>query len=451
MSRASRANRRKSPLSDAGPPLSPLPPAIRSPQGVWRLALPLILLLYLGFAGLHAHTVPVGVTGYQNAPDEAAHVTYVRVVASGRLPTQNDPAPGIHPSSAFTYEWHQPPLYYAMAVLFLPLGEIGLRSCSILCGLICLLLIYRTGHLLIPDDPRIGILAAGIAAWIPTHVAITSTVNNDALLEVCFSWAILLLISSLQSGFTFWRGGWLGVAIGAAILTKVTGLLLIPVALLALLLFRRAGESPETLRRSAGWALLIVLAISGWWFVRNLALYHELLPLHGFQAAFAGTMQSSAVADQVGGWSEYLLMMGQGIFKSFWAVYGTPQDVAVGRPRFLPDPIYSLMLVISLVALAGLIRLHFRRKIELTDSQRNAIYVLFSVLALVGLSFFLFILRYFQMQGRYLYPAMLPICLLFALGWRSAIPDRYQSLAYCLLLALFAAVTLIFLRTIAAL
>ncbi|HZP82743.1 MAG TPA: glycosyltransferase family 39 protein, partial [Chthonomonadaceae bacterium] len=182
----SRIARRK-PLIPPAPPLSPLPPPSQPPPGLWRWALPLLLLLYLGLAVAHAQLVPLGATGYQNAPDEAAHVVYVRAVAEGRLPTRSSGE-----KTPNGYEWHQPPLYYFLAARFLPFGERALRYFSILCGLVGLLLIYRAARLLFPDDPIVATLAAGIAALTPTHIALTSTVNNDPLLEVCFSAALLV-------------------------------------------------------------------------------------------------------------------------------------------------------------------------------------------------------------------------------------------------------------------
>src|SRR5579884_2129340 len=73
----------------------------------------------------------------------------------------------------------------------------------------------------------------------------------------------------------------------------------------------------------------------------------------------------------------------------------------------------------------------------------------FAAVGVVAISFLAFILQYFQMQGRYLYPAMLPICLLLALGWRGVFPPRYRDLASGMLLALLAAAAAAFLRSVA--
>lgn len=440
----SKPTRRKPLLSDPGPPLSPLPPPRRSLVGVWRAAIPVLLALYLCLAVVHARLAPTGQTGYQNAPDEAAHMVYVRTVAAGHLPARETAK-----SDPQGYEWHQPPLYYFLAARVLPLGERAVRGLSILCGLAGLWLIYRAARVLFPDDPFLAALAVGLAALTPTHIAITSTVNNDALLEVCFSGALLALFGALTGGFTLARAAWLGLALGAAILTKATGVLLIPVALLAFFLLWRGGETPQNVVRGAAWTGLIAVAICGWWLARNAMLYGEWLPLTAFRESFGGTAQAQDMAAQLGGWGAYWQLVGQWSFQSFWAVYGDSRAARVGAPRFLPEQLYLLTGLISVAALVGLVRAHFRRTTEFTETQRYGILLLFATAGLVALSFVGFLRTYFQTQGRYLFPAMLPLSLLFGLGWRSVLPERYGALASGLLLILLTALSLAFLRYVA--
>jgi 4-amino-4-deoxy-L-arabinose transferase-like glycosyltransferase len=269
------------------------------------------------------------------------------------------------------------------------------------------------------------LLAAAFTALIPGHISICSTVNNDALLEVCYSSALLALLLSLRYGMLRSRSCCLGMAIGAALLTKSTGLLLLPVGAAGLYFLWRGGCSPKRLLRHAALAALVILAVSGWWFTRNVHLYGQLLPVAAFNASFAGTVQAADVVAQTGGWTGYLLLMGQGIFQSFWAVYGTARDAATGYPRFLPPEFYLLTAAISAAGAGGLAKLHVRRKEYLTAAQAASVRLLFITVALVSGAFLLFILQYFQMQGRYLYPAMLPISVLLATGWRYIVSDRY--------------------------
>lgn len=442
----SRPTRRKPPLTDPGPALSPLPPQNAELAGVWKAIVPILLLLYLISASLHACLVPTGKTGYQNAPDEAAHVQFVRAVARGHLPTRADDH-GNPPA----YEWHQPPGYYLLVASVSPFGERAMRFVSIALGFLCLLLIFRCVRLLFPNDPQLAVVALGIAALTPTHIAITSTVNNDSLLELCFSWSLLLLISSLLSGFTRWRACWLGVALSLALLTKATALLLVPVVVVCLLLCTVSGENGREVVSNALYTVIIVLALSGWWFVRNTNLYGEPLPIKTFNQAFGGTATAAAMQSRLGGVGPYLMWVGQWSFQSFWAVLGTPKSAALGIPVFLPGallgpPLYRLMELISLAAIVGMGVLHLRRKTEFTQTQIFAIWLLLLTLALVGLAFLGFLLKFFQAQGRYLYPAMLPISLFLSLGWRGLFPSRWRGMASGFLLALLGLLTFLFLN-----
>ena len=443
----SRNPQRKPLLSEPGPALSPLLAPAQPPAGAWRMAVPLLFVLYVIFAGLHALWVPVGQTGYQNAPDEAAHVTYVRALAGGHLPTQaladTDP-------TGKSYEWHQPPLYYAWAALFLPLGLHGMRLASILLGVVCLILLYQCVRLLLPQEPLVAISALGIAALLPTHIAITSTINNDVLLEACFSAALLLLLQCLLRGLTPWRAGCLGIALGLALLTKSTALLLLPVIVVGSVLMRRGGETNASLIRAAALVGIWATLLSGWWFVRNLRVYGELLPLKAFDRAFAHTALAKDLMPVFGGVGGYAQRVALWTFKSFWAVYGNPRYAMTGNPIFLPDQIYLLPLFFVVAVLVGMARLHFQRDKLFVQAQLAGLWLLMTTLALVALSFALFLTKYFQTQGRYLFPAMTPICALMALGWLAVFPAKYKSLAAACLLGWLLVMALLFLSVVQA-
>ena len=426
------------------PAMSPLFPETIAAKGAWRFVPLILLIVSLTGAIFHAATLPTGATGYQNAPDEAAHVVYIRSLARGVMPTQANSA-----ADPLGYEWHQPPLYYAIGTLFLPLGERGLRGLSILCGVLTLLVIYRTARLLKPDDPDFAILAMGVAALLPTHLVVTSGVNNDSLLELCCSSVLYLLLVAFRSGLNLWRAVWLGVLIGLAVLTKVSGILLLPTAIFACLLMRLHGETGKSVWRGVGGILAGFLVVSSWWFVRNQLVYGSPLPLSQFNAAFAGTMQAETAAQKLGGWNNYWQHCAESIFQSFWAVYTTTQGAIQGIPRFLEPQVYLLFVIVAVGVIGGMTRLHFQRKTEFTPMQQHFLWVLFAFLTLIGGAFAAFLTKYYQVQGRYLFPAMLPLSFVVALGWRAILPKDYKGLGSAFLLILLGATSLILLRYIA--
>ncbi len=438
--------------NDAGEPLAPFSHGERRTSLRWHMLMGAIVLIYLVFAGVHAVRTPTGATGYQDAPDEAAHLTVVRVVSTGRMPTRAAPALSGH-ESAPSYEWHQPPLYYLLAARFLALGEKGVRTVSILIGLACILTIYRAVRVLFPEWPEVATIAAGIAALIPGHGAITSVVNNDGLLELGFSGYLLLWFTSLVAGLTLKRSIFLGAVLGAALLTKLTAILLIPFTALALLLLYRNGES-----KSAVWRSLLVIAtvamlVSGWWFIRNGLIYHEWLPLSAFRQSFEGTVKSSDIISgtaglRVDGWPGYACLVALWTFQSFFAVYSTARGAQWGVPSFLPIQLSVLAGVSAIASVAGPLLLSRTGKMVISRSQTHGLWMLAALLGLVGASFAVFTSRYFQAQGRYFYPAMLPITLLWALGWRSLFPPRYANIAGIILLVYLGASCLAFQRTL---
>ena len=449
--------RRKTNGPFESPPLSPLQPAPEEHRGVWKYSLPFLIALYIVFAVLHTVTVPTQYTGLQDAPDEAAHITYIRSVHAGYIPVGRR-IPGAHPSwvatnvpgvptSAPSYEWHQPPLYYFVSACFYAVGERGPRIASLLFGLIGILVIYRTARVLLPNDPVVATTAAGIAALTPTHIAVTSAVNNDALLELCFSATILILVVMLFNGITVRRACWLGAVIGAAILTKSSGILLLPAALFAFLLMWRNGESLQKVTAAAAWMTILLLTVDGWWFLHNLHFYGEPLPITAFRQSFDNTKLAAEIASRVG-WTVYWLVVLRWTFQSFWAVYGTLQTAVQGVPCFLAGQAYILSGIVCIGAAIGLLRLHLRRRLEFTRLQHSAILLLFVVFGLVAFAFIGFTSHYFQAQGRYLYPAMLPICICMALGWKAIFPKRYAATACGILLLMLVSLDVALFRQI---
>lgn len=418
----------------------------------WNYILYALLLAYLVFAGMNAWRVPTGSTGYQNAPDEAAHVTYIRVAQAGKLPTQLNPTQGINTNSP-TYEWHQPPLYYFIAAIIMPLGEKSVRCVSILFGLISILLIFLTARKLFTKSEQIAVTAVGIAALIPGHVAIMSAVNNDSLLELCFSCFLYVLAQCIMDGISLKRSLALGAILGFGLLTKATALLLIPLLLFAAILLWRTGEKPKKLVQNLTVVFGMAVLISGWWIVRNTMLYHEPLPLHAFVQSFEGTAKAQDVINgtiglKVDGWTGYYILLSQWTFKSFWAVFGTAQSALYGVPRFLPEVVYTLLGLVSIAVAAGMGRLHFKRRVDFTGRQLSVILIFGAVIGLVSCSFLLFTHKYFQAQGRYFYPAMLPFSIIFAMGWRAIFPVKYSDLACVILLILLGTISVLFLVTI---
>jgi 4-amino-4-deoxy-L-arabinose transferase-like glycosyltransferase len=407
---------------------------------------------------------PFGNNGYPNTPDEGAHFQYVAYVArEWRLPKFEGYA-------GVGYEAHQPPLYYFLAaVVYALTGGEGkaVRLLSTLCSAGVVWLVWLTLRRLAPERPLLALTGMGFAAFLPMHIAIGSAVGNDALTNLLFAavlYALLvnlrdvgahgaptlkdaeahssptqavrdvgahgraphsrLLPSLLTDGLRLLT---IPVLVGLAILTKATGILLIPIMLLGVIVAARlqSGRWARALG-AATLALVMTLLISGWWLARNYILYGDPLLQRTFVEVFAGTAKAQDFINQGMTWGQYAQLVADWTFRSFWFAYGAPETARTGLPNFLPSSVYLGLGVLTLGAAMGFV-LRLREPSPLWARVWLLLAGLCLVLTLV--SFVLFVRVFFQTQGRYFYPALLPISVFWALGWERLVPERYRQTA----------------------
>jgi hypothetical protein len=239
------------------------------------------------------------------------------------------------------------------------------------------------------------------------RLAILGSVSNDTLSETISSFVLLLLIRAVSGPWGRKQAAWLGVALGLALLSKQSCILLLPPALLGIYLAARAGvvreqadpgaePAPALVGRrlvsTGAVTLAVMLILSGWWFVRNHLLYGDPLGQRVFNWYFADTPLWSSFRDQLG-WSfgDYLTrLVFPTSFATFWGAFGhldpSHPELFMGHypPGFVPDGlqaifqllwpvhkypplswIYPLLVVISATSMAGGARyLWLRRRTE---------------------------------------------------------------------------------------
>ncbi|MEP6756485.1 MAG: hypothetical protein ABJA67_13350 [Chthonomonadales bacterium] len=415
--------------------LSPLPPK-SAPLLLWHKALlGFILVAHLALGIVMATNIPVlpiNSGSLIHAPDEAAHIEYIRILHDEhRLPRQGQT----------TYEWHQPPLYYAVAAVVYPLGYVAMRCISIAFGLGSLILIFLTARQLFPEWPLVAISATGFVGLMPMHQAINATVGNDCLIELLFCFFFYNCSQALLTGLTAIRAIHIGLIVAGALLTKSNSVILLPLAVLLWYFLWRIGELPAKLKRGAVTAGLLICILTAGWYARNYRLYGEVTLVKGFMREFEHTQRASDWIGQdvvLEAWTgrihqvtgsnmsrmDYEALIANWTFRSFIAAY-TPFAVAkVGAPRFLPPNAYLLPALLMLAGIVGWLK-KVDQSSALNSHQKAFAKVLFVGLALVVLSFFGFTLTFFQGQGRYLFPALLPMSILLAYGWKRLLPERY--------------------------
>ena len=219
----------------------------------------------------------------------------------------------------------------------------------------------------------------------------------------------------------------LPILTGLTILTKATGILLIPIMLLSVIVVVRLQSGRWGAAFGVGaLALLATLLVSGWWLVRNYILYGDPLLQRTFLEVFAGTAKAQDFIEGGMSWGQYARLVADWTFRSFWFAYGVPETARMGLPNFLPDSVYLGLGVLTLGAVAGFV-LRLREPSPLWARVWLLLAGLCLVLTLV--SFVLFVRIFFQAQGRYFYPALLPVSVFWALGWERLVPAHYRLTA----------------------
>ena len=426
-------------------------------------ALVALVVVYLGLGLVYSVVTPL-----YEAPDESYHYAFVWHLARNRaLPVQDALAPG-----PWAQEGGQPPLYYALAALVSgwakgdpaellrpnPHADIGValpdgnanmvvhssaesfpyqgaasaihlvRWFSLALGAVTVCAAYRIGLEALPHRPLVALATAGMVAFTPMFAYVSGTANNDNLAIALATVTVWLLLRLQRLPSTPGRWAAVGVLMGLACLTKLNGLTLLPLAGLTLLWVSWRRREGKRLLWNGFCCLVPVLAISGWWYVRNLRLYGDPLGLNAFVAIAGPRRAGFDLASLATEWPSFAM--------SYWGVYGWMNVVA-------PAWYYQLLSWLPRLALLGLALGLVKRLWLWHPASANRVFLLV-LLALWPAGVSLSIVRWSLMtpasQGRLLFPAIAATSFWLALGLASWFPkrlgDRPVLVAPALLLAL---------------
>lgn len=365
------------------------PLTVKKPITLW-----LVLGLFVLIGVIYSVTVPIF-----EASDEVWHYPMIDYIADfGALPVQ--PLEPGQSSGPWRQEGSQPPLYYALgaALTFwidrsdleqvrtmnphVSAGEVTpdgsnlnlvlhnpslerfpwkgtalavhiVRFLSVGLGAWAVFLTWALVRELFPETAWLAWVSAAIHAFTPMYLFISSTVNNDNLIvplsTLSLLWMIRLIKSPSELAFKrpLERHAALGLVLGLAILTKATGIGLLPLAVGTV--FWEAWRLPANTNLKArtwfflknlGVMALPILAVSGWWFYRNHRLYGDWLGLNAFYAVL-GTRDVPASLAQL--WSERFSFAA-----GYWGNFG-------GLTVNLPNWIYQTLNGAAMIAVLGLI------------------------------------------------------------------------------------------------
>ena len=403
--------------------------AAQAPVGL-RTGLAALVALYLLLAALYAWFTPA----WQN-PDEPAHYNYIRQLAeSGSLPVLQ---PGDYDQQYLAdivaqrfppqlsidrlrYEGHQPPLY---DLLLAPVYRasngslLALRLSSALLGALLVLCAGRAAWEYFQPQLPLALAATAFVAFIPQHVAMLASVNNDALAELWMMLGLWLLLRSPAAPNTRdYR--LLSLVLGLAFITKATVYILALPVLLALWLDWRAGRTTPAASIAK---LLPALFLGGLWWARNAAVYGwpDVLGLQRHAAVVVGQPRTADWLAQFGA-AQFLGRMLTTTFNSFWGQFGWMSAPLSGRS-------YALLWLLCTAIGAGL---WLGRATDTNTTRQRQHRLLLAAAGGTLLAFLYYNLSFVQHQGRYLFPALLPLAIAATRGlsvWAQRCAARWPA------------------------
>jgi 4-amino-4-deoxy-L-arabinose transferase-like glycosyltransferase len=375
---------------------------VKPPESAPRRGFPLAIWLVVALQTMLMVGLTVLYPPFQ-APDEAAHIDYVLahrhgqwfdgtgerrlqagvVVARGQVPATQfrehvggrAPLPRSMRKSfdslgtgasddPFPNQMTQhPPLYYAAAAGFsylLPgfdhrrfdLQIFWLRLFSVLLLAPVPLLIYgaarRAGR-----RHSVALVAAIIPLSMPVYLRTGASVTNDSLVTLLTVVVAALLVRVAWGDLGRRTAVLLGLAWGAALLTKGFALALPPAIVLAYLV---GATGPVKDRFRAAWPGIVIsggvgLAVGGWWWIRNVVVYGTVQP-DGFADLSDALRQQAFGRDRPGAgdidfFATFFRLLGQ----RMWGSLGLTDDPSLPHVvLFTASALFLAALVASVVA-----------------------------------------------------------------------------------------------------
>ncbi len=211
----------------------------------------------------------LGALPYVAGFDSVHHLAYVRQVHSGHFPLAGE-----------GYQSYQPPLYYILSTLWLLPFNPGdwtdhaaelIRLLGLGIGAAHCALIFLCLRLIFPGRTSLQWVGLLVAAFVPEQLYLAQYVTNELLSATLVTAAFYFCLRILKENRSgAWWFGAVSACLGAALLTKVTGLVAVPVVGATLVL--RFIKQPEAYRqiwvKRLSLCAVTAFLICGWYYAR---------------------------------------------------------------------------------------------------------------------------------------------------------------------------------------
>jgi len=200
--------------------------------------------------------------------DAGDHISYIGYLQEHKaLPLPNE-----------GWEMYQPPLYYVISAATLSSFSLSvtdeaagtvLRLLMMFFGIIHFTLVFLSLRLLFRGQIGRQMVGLALAGFLPMQLYLSHYVTNETLAATLATAAIFLclrLVRAEKASVAGYAG--LGLCLGAAMLTKATGVLLVPFIVVAVAGKLTAPKSSLVFRlRNLGVTLAVCFAVCGWYYL----------------------------------------------------------------------------------------------------------------------------------------------------------------------------------------
>jgi hypothetical protein len=296
------------------------------------------------------------------------------------------------------------------------------RLFSVLVNAGVVALAFGVGRLLFEND-RFGSLLLPLAIiFLPQHTFVMAAVSDGNPAELFVSAAVYVWVRGMVRGFRWYLAGLIGIFIALGIATKPTAFFVVPVLVIwcAIYLWKKMPGWWKALVPGVAAAL-----IAGLFNISERVRYFSLVVL-------GRILDETGQGRGVMAWQFHRLPPAVfETFRSFWGSLGWA-SLPIG------DAWAFVLLALVLAALAGLVRFarrYGRDRHEVDAGCTRALgqaLPVFGAFIVVGCAMMLVMFgyssyRYGLYEGRYLFPAIIPIMAVLVTGWREWVPVTWRS------------------------
>ncbi len=303
----------------------------------------------------------------------------------------------------------------------------AVRGGSIVCGMLVVLISFFIASELFPNQTSLIIGTPLLSAFIPQFSAMNGSINNDKLTEVFVAILFLLIVKIVKYGMRpRYTVSYLFVLL-LALFSKRTALFMVPLSLVVLFVYywRHSLRGRMHLTMLAILAAMLGIVYLLLWndeihrlIARRVIWMPPASELHTF-FFHPDTLSLERLKYS----AKFFIVM----YWSFWGIFGYMNI-------HLHHVWYIGLAVLQLCSLGGIITYAYqvtRGTLRRPEWEIKALYLfVVSIFLVVTVPFLRSVIFNPQnphlTQGRYLFPALIPICLLTVFGLKQLIPSGYE-------------------------